>query len=113
MDTIADGQSIARDPGARPAQCDALWPRRVGRDHADAELDALGFARRVGERGEPIGRAGMIDPEGAVAEALGLSRARADDFGRGAGEHRKTKSHRRSPLALRSAAGDVAQYTPS
>jgi hypothetical protein len=106
-------QTIERKHRGLHALDDALRSPGVERDHADAELDALGLARRVGERGEPVGRAGMVHPEGAIAEALGLARARADDFGRGAGEHRESKSHHRSPLELRAVAIDAAQYTPA
>src|SRR6185503_19193015 len=45
------------------------------------------------ERGEPVGGAGVIDPERGVAERLGLPGGGGDDVGGGAREQRESQSH--------------------
>ena len=81
----ADG----RDDGVRAAG--------VERHHADTERDAGGLVGRQGERGQAIDRAGIVHPEGPVAECLRAPCRRADHLRRHAGLERESPRHQ-TPL---------------
>ena len=59
--------------GAHPLD-DAVRSARVEGNHPDPDLDTPCLRRGQRERRQPIGRAGMVHPEGAVPEPLGLPR---------------------------------------
>ena len=91
----AEQEAVERQSMALDAFGDALRPARVERDHADAELDAPGVARRMGECAEAVHRPGMVHPEGAVPEPFRFPRRCADDLGRDARVQCEAVSHRR------------------
>src|SRR5712692_748112 len=72
---------------------DAVRAARMEWNHADAQLQPPGFSRRLGQRRQPIRRAGMVHPERGEAQRLGFPRRRAEDLRRRAGEQGEAGRH--------------------